>query len=292
MSYQIITDTASNILKDVAEKWNISVIPLTYIENDEECHFVNTDDFDFDDYYKKLSEGVKVTTSQVNPAQYEEVFTPFLEKGEDILFIGLSSGVSGSYNSAVIAAEELAEEYPERKICIVDSLGASLGEGILVVEACKCREKGMSIEETEAYINAEKVKMYQIFVVDDLNHLKRTGRLFSTLASIGTILNIKIMLKGNPQGKIVITGQSRGRKQAIKSLAQRYKDLCVDPENQVVGLSYGGYKEDADTLAEMIKEIAPPKELWMVPHEPGTGAHVGPGMLALYFLGNEDIRNH
>lgn len=291
MSYQIITDSSANITKDVRDKYNISVIPFSYMEDDSDTKFVDIDDFDFDGYYKRLGEGVKVTTSQVNPSQYVDVFEPILKNGEDILFIGLSSGVSGSFNSANIAAADLLEEYPDRTICLIDSLGASLGEGILAVYACECREKGMSITDTEAFINAEKVKMYQVFVVDDLNHLKRTGRLFSPIASIGSILNIKILLKGNEHGKIVATGQTRGRKQAIKALAQKYQDLCVNPENQIVGLSYGGFKEDAEVLADMIREIGEPRKLWMVPHEPGTGSHVGPGMLALYFMGNKDVRH-
>ena len=233
---------------------------------------------------------MKASTSQINPAQFAQSFEPILEKGQDILYIGMSGGVTGSINSAKIAASDLMEDYPDRKIVIVDSLGAALGEGILVVEAAEYRDKGMSLEETADKIDYEKYCMYQVFVVDDLKHLKRTGRVSGALASLGTMMDIKPILKGDTEGKIVVECKARGRKQAIKALAEKYRDLVVDAASQIVGITYGGKREDAVHLANLISKIAEPKKIWMVAHEPVTGAHVGPGMLALFFKGADDVR--
>ena len=148
----------------------------------------------------------------------------------------------------------------------------------------------MSLDETADHIDFQKYCMYQVFVVDDLKHLKRTGRINGALASLGTMMEIKPILKGDTEGKIVVECKARGRKQAIKALAEKYRDLVVSPESQIVGISYGGKREDAVHLANLITKIAQPKKIWMVPHEPVTGSHVGPGMLALYFKGADDVR--
>ena len=290
MSFKIVTDTASNITGKDAKHYDVMVLPLTFIIDGVENQFVDSDSFDYDEYYNKLAAGMEVSTSQVSPQQYIELFSPMLQDGYDVLFVGLSSGVSGTINSARFAARELEEEYPDRKVRVVDSLGASLGEGILVVDAAECRDKGMSIDETADYLNFEKYKMAQLFAVDDLKHLKRTGRLSGALATIGTILDLKPILKGDTEGKIVVSCKARGRKQAIKALAEKYRELVADPENQIVGISYGGFRDDAVHLANLISKIAEPKKIWMLPHEPATGSHVGPGMLAIYFKGKDDVR--
>ena len=290
MEFTIVTDTGANITDKVRNHYGIELVHLTLIMEGEELQFKSTEGFDYDGYYEKLKEGMKVSTSQVNPGQFAECFEAILEKGNDVLYIGLSGGVTGSINSAKTAAADLLEEFPDRSIRIVDSLGASLGQGILVVEAAQCREKGMSLDETADQIEFERYRMYQVFVVDDLKHLKRTGRISGALASLGTMMDLKPILKGDTEGKIVVECKARGRKQAIKALAEKYRDLAVDTEEQIVGISYGGKREDAVHLANLITKIAPPKKIWMVAHEPVTGSHVGPGMLALYFKGADDVR--
>ena len=290
MAFTIVTDTGANITDKVRDHYGIVIVPLTLIMEDEEVQFVSTEGFDYDGYYQKLKDGMKVSTSQVNPDQFIKCFREILEKGEDVLYIGLSGGVTGSINSAKIAASDLSDDFPDRKIRIVDSIGASLGEGILVVEAAECKAKGMNVDETADKIDFEKYCMYQVFVVDDLKHLKRTGRISGALASLGTMMDLKPILKGDTEGKIVVECKARGRKQAIKALAEKYRDMVVDPEEQIVGISYGGHREDAVHLANLISKIAQPKKIWMVAHEPVTGAHVGPGMLALYFKGADDVR--
>ena len=290
MAFRIITDTGANITDKVRNHYGIELVHLTLIMDGEEMQFTSTEGFDYDGYYEKLKDGLKVSTSQVNPGQFAERFEAILEKGNDVLYIGLSGGVTGSVNSAKTAAADLLEEFPDRKIRIVDSLGAALGEGILVVEAAECRDRGMSLDETADQIEFERYRMYQVFVVDDLKHLKRTGRISGALASLGTMMDLKPVLKGDTEGKIVVECKARGRKQAIKALAEKYRDLVVDPGEQIVGISYGGRREDAVHLANLISKIAQPKKIWMVAHEPVTGSHVGPGMLALYFKGADDVR--
>ena len=290
MSFKIITDTASNITTKAASHYDITVIPLTFIIDEEECQLTDTENFDFDDFYDKMAQGVKVSTSQVSPQQYIDVMEPMLKEGNDILFITLSSGVSGTYNSARFAADDLKEDYPDCKIRVVDSLGASLGEGLFAVEAAELRDAGKSVDEVADYIEFEKYKRAQVFMVDDLKHLRKTGRISGTVAAIGSMLDIKPILKGNTEGKIVTSCNARGRKQGIKALAEKYRQLVVDPEKQMIGISYGGHREDAVHLANLITKIAEPKKIWIVPHEPATGAHVGPGMLGLYFKGNDDVR--
>ena len=290
MAFTIVTDTGANITDKVRDHYGIQMVHLTLIMDGEEMQFTSSEGFDYDGYYEKLKEGMKVSTSQINPAQFAQCFEAILEKGDDILYVGLSGGVTGSINSAKIAASDLLEEFPDRSIRIVDTLGAGLGEGVLVVEAAECRDKGMSLDETADQIEFERYRMYQVFVVDDLKHLKRTGRISGALASLGSMMDLKPILKGDTEGKIVVECKARGRKQAIRALAEKYRDLAVDPEEQIVGITYGGKREDAVHLANLISKIAQPKKIWMVAHEPVTGAHVGPGMLALYFKGADDVR--
>ncbi len=290
MAFSIVTDTGANITDKVRDHYGITIVPLTMITDGEELQFTSTEGFDYEEYYQKLKEGMKVTTSQINPAQFAAVFEPILEEGNDILYVALSGGVSGSANSARIAAEDLLEEFPDRQIRIVDTLGAALGEGILAAEAAQYRDSGMSLDETADKLEYDRYCMYQVFIVDDLKHLKRTGRVNGALASLGTMMDIKPILKGSTEGKIIVECKARGRKQAIKALAEKYRDLVVDAAEQIVGITYAGKREDAVHLANLISKIEEPKKIWIVPHEPVTGAHVGPGMLGLFFKGADDVR--
>ncbi len=290
MAFEIFTDTAANLDTELKNKYGIVDIPLTYSISDTEYICNSPEKFDDAEYYSKIKDGVKVTTSQINPQSYIEYMKPVLEKGNDVLFIGVSSGISGSFSSAKIAKEQLIDEFPERKIELVDSLGASLGEGLLVLRAAKCRENGMNLEDTAKRITGIRSKIYQFFFVDDLMHLKRTGRLSGGMAIVGSVLGIKPLLKGDENGKIVACGKARGRKQAIKALAEKYIHLAKDTCNQIIGISYANCKEDAEYLKKLILEALPCKEVLLQKHEPVTGSHLGPGALALYFEGDSNVR--
>ena len=206
-----------------------------------------------------------------------------------MLFICLSSGVSGAYSSSLLAARELAEKYPERKVVSIDSRGASMGEGLLAYYAVEDRAKGMTIDETAAHLNEPVPKMNQLFTVDDLKYLKRSGRISGATAAIGSVLNIKPLLTGNKDGKIVSFAKVRSRKKSVRELARLYTERVVDAENQIIAISHADCKEEAEALLELVCAEKPPKQVVAVCHEPDTGSHVGPGMLAVYFLGKERI---
>lgn len=288
--FAILTDSASNLTAKQLRDNDITAIPFPYFLRGKECGCDTLETFDDMAFYAALKNGEKVTTSQINPQRYIDFMRPLLEAGNDILLIGLSSGVSGAFSSAVMAKEQLSEEFPQRKIELVDSLGASLGEGLMVLRAAELRAEGKTIGETAEEVRIHIEKMYQVFTVDDLMFLKRTGRLSNISAAVGTVLGIKPLLKGNEKGKIVAFGKVRGRAKVIAALAEKYSTLVKEPENQTVGISYCDCKEDAKALAELINKTNPPKKLIVVKHEPATGSHLGPGALALYFEGEKGVR--
>ena len=277
MGFSIFTDTSANVPTPLAKQHEIGVIPLSYIVDGQEYVCLDTEAFRCQEYYTALKQGTKITTSQINPQKYVEQMEPVLKEGKDILFVGMSSGISGSYHSAQLAAEQLLETYEDRKILLVDSLGASLGEGMLVLEAVSCREKGMSLEDTHGYLEELKLHVYQLFTVDDLMFLRRGGRLSNASALVGTVLNVKPILKGNEFGKIVSFEKVRGRKKVMDKIAARYDLLVRDADQQTVCISHGNCPEDARLLADMISRNHPPKDLLIVEHEPVTGSYLGPG---------------
>ena len=171
MSFVIVTDTSANIPTPIARKYGIEVIPLSYTVDGTEQECTDTETFDSAAYYARMKDGLKITTSQINPQKYVDRMEPVLQNGQDVLFAGMSAGISGTFHSAQIARDQLMEEYPDRKICLVDTMGASLGEGLLVLEAQKCKEQGMSAQETADHLNEERWHMAQIFTVDDLNQV-------------------------------------------------------------------------------------------------------------------------
>ena len=291
MSFTVITDTSGNLPKVMADEYRLTVIPFYYHIGDQALCCEAIENFDSDAYYRLLKEGTKVTTSQITPQQYAEYFRPELEKGNDVIFVSMSSGISGSCDAARVAGRMLAEDYPERKIGAVDTKGAALGEGFVALEAARLRDQGLSFDEAMEKLENYSLRMCNIFTVDDLLYLRRGGRLSNASAFLGTLLNIKPLLKGDENGHITAFAKLRGRKKAIDGLVQRYEALVVRPEEQTIGIVQAACREDAAKLAEMIRNgPCPPKEILEVDYEPVTCAHVGPGTLALFFLGGEDVR--
>ena len=234
--------------------------------------------------------GADVKTSAINYQSYIDFFGKYLEEGQDILFISMSSGISSSFNCAEIAKKELCEKYPDREILLVDTLGASLGEGLFALAAAEYRDAGFSIQKTYHRIEKEKKRMYQIFTVNDLNYLKKTGRLTGTAAVIGNMLQVKPILKGNENGEIVNFSKAIGRKRALDMLAQRYNMLVQRPGEQTIGIAHADCEEDAAYLIEQLNKKKPPRNILTVMYEPVTGSHVGPGTLALFFMGDDKVR--
>ena len=289
--FRIVTDTSSNLPTAYLQAENITVIPFTFHTESGEQSCMDTASFDAKAFYTAMRNGEKVTTSQIPPQRFVDNIRPMLENGEDVLFVSMSSGISGSYASSKIAANQLAEEFPERKILTVDTYSASLAEGIVVMRAVECRKEGLSIDETYQILRALRHRIAQIFTVGDLRYLKRTGRLSHLEAAVGTVLQIKPLLKGDPQGKIVCFAKVRGRQRAIEEMAKRYEELVVSPETQTVCISHADCEADAQILASMLRRSKAPKDILIVDYEPVTGSHVGPGALALFFVSDDNVRN-
>ena len=290
MSFSIVTDTSANLPTPWLRQHRVGIIPFTYTFDGKPANCLDTEAFDGAAFYGSMRNGGLVSTSQINPQAYIDCFAPLLDAGEDILFIGMSSGISGSYQSAELAARQLRESYPDRKIYTVDTLGASLGEGIWVMKAVEWRDEGVTLDEIADRLLKQRQNMFQIFVVDDLMFLKRTGRVSGAAALVGTILQIKPLLKGNERGEIVTCGKAHGRRKAIEALAKHYDELVEHAEAQTVGIAHADCAQDAEHLAALLRRNHPPKDILTVMYEPVTGSHVGPDTLALFFLGGDDVR--
>ena len=288
MSYTVFTDGCSNLPGRILRELSIRVLPCSYVmDGVPGVYDGDIDAFDSHGYYNKLRGGSELKTSLINSQLFTDHFRPELEQGKDVVYVGLSSGVSGTLQAARIAAMELEEEFPDRTVAVVDSLGASLGPGLLACRAADLRNEGKTAAEAKEILDGEVPTLLQFFTVDDLNFLKRTGRVSGATAAIGTVLNIKPLLWGDPTGHIVAKAKYRGRKKVIDAIVDLYATMAVDPENRRVAISHGDCPEEAQALADRISAIGKPRELIICPHEPFTGAHVGPGMLGLYFFGTE-----
>lgn len=290
MSFTVITDTSSNLQNEQVARYGLKIIPFSYFIDGKEYTCLDTDSFNGDEYYAMIKGGVRVTTTQITPQRYVDFIEPIVKEGQDVIFVCMSSGISGSCSSASIAAGQLMEEYPERKIRVVDTKGASLGEGIIALHAARMRDEGWETDKAADELERLSRCMFQVFTVDDLMHLRRGGRLSNLSAIVGTVLHIKPLLKGNEDGKIVAFSKVRGRKRSIEALAEHYDKLAVEPEKQIVGIAQAGCRADAEYLVSLLKRNRPPMEIVNVEYEPVTGSHVGPGALALFFLGDENVR--
>lgn len=291
MSFTILTDTSANLPSAYLRENNIDVVPFTYFIKDKPYSCLDTEGFDAKKFYKAMRMGADIKTSQINMFSYLSFFETYLKQGEDILMICMSSGISGSFHCAEMAKLELMSRYPQRRIKLVNTLAASLGEGIFVIKAVELREQGCDLRETFRTIQKEVKRMYQVFTVDDLMYLKKTGRVKGSAAIVGNMLHVKPLLKGNENGEIVNFAKTIGRKRAIDMLAQKYNQLVFEPEEQVVGIAHADCEEDAKYLAELLNRNKPPKEILTVMYEPVTGSHVGPGTLALFFMGDDEVRS-
>jgi len=291
MSFAIVTDTSANLPSRLIRQYELTILPFSFYINDAEHIDLEAEDFDADGFFKAMRAGVKVTTSQIPPQRYLDCFEPLLKSGRDVLFVSMSSGISGSYASAEIAAAELRERYPERRIRCVDTRTASLGEGLQVLRGAELREQGKTIDETADILNEQMWHMCSIFTVDDLKYLRATGRLSGVATIVGTMLHIKPILKGNELGQIVQAGKVRGRRKVIEELAARYDKYAVAPEQQMIGVAHADCLDDANYLVSLLKRNRPPKDILFVDYEPVTGSHIGPGSLALFFWADRNVRS-
>ena len=289
MSFAIIADTATNLPAAQLAQRDIIAVPLEFYLDGVAHTCLSVDELDGEAFYASLGDK-EIKTAQTNPQKFYDVMQPLLREGRDILCFTLSSGISGTYASACIAADMLHETYPDRTVRVIDSMGASLGEGLLVLHACDCRDAGMSLSQTAEEVEKLVMRMCQVFTVDDLHFLRKGGRISGAVAFVGTLLDFKPLLKGNENGKIVMCGKVRGKKRAIAAMAEKYEALVENPQTQRIGIAYAGHYEDAQALEALLQKNKPPREILTVCYEPVTGIHVGPGALALFFLGGDDVR--
>ena len=283
-SYQIISDSCCDFTLQQYQANNVLCVPLTVVYNGE-AHNNFTDEADVKAFYDVLRTGVTATTSAVNPEGWTKVMEPVLQEGKDLLVFGFTSALSATYQSLVIAAEELREKYPQRKINIVDSLCAALGQGLLIWYACKKRDAGMSLEEVTAWAEENKHHICHWVTVDDLSHLKRGGRISGATAFVGTMLNIKPIIHIDEEGRLVNVGKCRGRKAATEFIAAKVTELGEDFDNSTVFVAHGDCPEDAEALAKILKEKHGVKEVITGYVGPVIGAHTGPGVLVVFFMG-------
>ncbi len=290
MQFVAVTDTSGNLPTHVAREHDLMMIPFAYFIEGERFTCLDTASFDGDAFYALLK-NTEVKTTQINPAEYADFFEPFLKDGRDVVYVAMSSGISGSCQSALLGAALLKERYPDRTIEVVDTLGASLGEGLVAIEAARLRDEGLSAQEAAKRLRLLSERTFNVFTVNDLMFLRRGGRLSNLSAIVGTVLGIKPILKGGEDGRISAFDTVRSRRRSIKALAAQYEQYVVEPERQTIGIAHAACREDAELLIQLIKDGEhPPKEILLVDYEPVTGSHVGPGALALFFESCEGVR--
>ncbi|MBO5206626.1 MAG: DegV family protein [Clostridia bacterium] len=284
-TYVILTDSSCDLHREVLDEWQIGTASLTFRFDGEDKEYTN-DGMDINEFYSRMKAGGVAKTAAVNTESFIECFTPYLEGGLDILYIGFSSGLSTTFNSARLASIELKEKYPERKIVAVDSLCASAGGALLVRLALDKREAGAEIEACAEFVESIKLSICHWFTVDDLVYLKRGGRVSSTAAFFGNMLGIKPVMHVDNEGHLVNVEKVRGRKTAIEALAQKYGELRVDGDYPIY-ISQADSTADAERLASILKSKYGAEVSIITDVGPVIGAHSGPGTLALFFVGKE-----
>ena len=283
---KLFTDTSANLPLTLLREHDITVVPFSYTVNGVTQAYNEETDFDGKAFYNAMREGDEVKTSMVNPATAAEFFARALARGDDVLYIGMSGGISGTAHAAALAAEELRGRYPESKIVAIDTYAASLGEGLLVLEAAELLRAGESIEAVSSRILELRPHMCQFFTVDDLAYLKRGGRISSAAALVGTMLGIKPLLRGDETGHIVSCGKVRGNKKAYAELADYFDKRALDKSARI-GIAHADNQAGTDYLMGLLRERGFTGECLEVYYEPVTGSHVGPGTVALFFIGAE-----
>lgn len=283
MSYQIITDSCCDLTQEQLKALQVSCANLTVLYNGEN-HSNFSEPAAVKAFYDELRKGVTATTAACNPDDWARLMTAALKEGRDVLVMAFSSGLSTTYQSAVIAAADLREAHPDRKILVVDTLCAALGQGLLVWYACKKRDEGLSIDELHSWVEENKLHICHWVTVDDLNHLKRGGRISAATAMMGSMLNIKPIIYVDNDGHLINTAKVRGRKAAIDLLAGKLEETGIDQE--IAFIAHGDCPEDAAALEKIVKEKYGVKEIITGYVGPVIGAHTGPGVLVLFFMGS------
>ena len=284
MDFQIITDSCCDFPTPMYGQLGLTFVPLTVEFRGNT--FDDKNDDTLKDMYQGLRAGEVAKTSAVNPSRWSQATEKALAAGKDVLVLAFSSGLSTTYQSAVIAAEELKDAYPDRKIQVIDTLCASMGEGLLVWYACKKRDEGLSLDEVAQWVLDNRLHLCHWFTVDDLMYLKRGGRISAATALVGTMLQIKPLLHVDDEGHLINMTKTRGRKAAIDAMVKKAQELGAGYDNSTMFISHGDCLSDAEYLSRQLKEKCGVKDVVISYVGAVIGSHSGPGTLALFFLGS------
>ena len=284
--YVIVTDSSCDIVPETLAEWEVPFVSLTVKFDEDQDSFANFD-MPFDRFYERMRKGSVARTAAANLDSFKQVFEPLLKEGKDLLYIGFSSGLSTTVNSGAMAAKELMEEYPERKILVEDTFAASAGFGLLLYLTVQEKRKGATLEEAAKFVEDNRFHLCHWFTVDDLVYLKRGGRISAAAAFVAGVLNIKPVLHMDDPGHLISMFKVRGRRASIKALADKFGELALDKENGTVFISHGDCIEDAKLLEKMLADRYNAKVQLITYVGPVIGSHSGPGTLALFFLGRE-----
>lgn len=285
--YRIITDSTTDLSPELIGELGLEIIPLNYaLDGRTYRNIPGAGEMSDHEFYEKLRSGKMSTTSQINSEEFVSVFTPFLEQGEDVLYLAFSSGLSGTCQSALLAKADLKEKYPNNRVEVFDTLCASMGEGLLAYHAARLKQEGKSLDEVLGWLKENVLHLCHWFTVDDLNHLKRGGRVSAATALLGTALGIKPVLHVDDEGHLINVGKARGRKNSLDALVDHMEETAF-PGEQTVFISHGDCLEDAQYVADQVKARLGIKEIYINFIGPVIGAHSGPGTVALFFLGSK-----
>ena len=286
--FVLMTDSSADLSQEMVQELGVTVLPLSFtIQGKTYRNYPDNREMDLPLFYDMLRAGELATTSAVNVAEYTQAVEPILQEKKDVLILAFSSGLSATCHSAQIAAQELSERYPDRKIWVVDSLCASLGQGLLVWYAARMKAQGKSMEEVRDWLEDNKLHLCHWFTVDDLHFLKRGGRISPATAVVGTMLSIKPVMHVDDEGRLVKVGTARGRNASLKALVNHMEETAIDPGSQVVFISHGDCLEDAQKVADDVKRRFGVEQVVLNNVGPVIGAHSGPGTVALFFLGSK-----
>lgn len=283
--YKLYSDSTADLSEEILRNMDVSIVKLTFEMNGRNyCD----GEISMESFYKKLREGAVSKTAQIGPSTYEEVFEKEILAGNDVLYLGFSSGLSGSFNSSCIARDNLLEKYPDAKIICVDSLCASTGEGLLLYKADEKKKSGMDIDNLAKWLEATKLHLCHVFTVDDLKFLRRGGRVSATAAFAGTLLGIKPVLHVDNEGHLIPLGKVRGRKHSLEKLVDMMQERVGGWENPIVMICHGDARSDAEYVEKLVKErFGMQTDVKLCYTGTVIGSHSGPGTLALFFMGEE-----
>ena len=286
--YRIVTDSTTDLPQSLVDDLDITVIPMDFkLGENSYLDYPDEHELSSHEFYTRIAAGEEASTAQIGIAVLADTFERYLQKGLDVLYIGFSSGLSGTYNNSMIASKELGEKYPERKIITVDSLSASMGEGLLVYYAVMQKRSGSKIEDVAAWIENNRNRLHHWFTVDDLNHLKRGGRISGTSALVGTMLGIKPVLHFDDEGHIILMQKIRGRRQSLDALVRHMEKTAENPGGQTIFISHSDSPEGADYVAKQVKSKFGVDKIEIAPIGPVIGVHTGTGTVALFYFGKD-----